>query len=107
MSSGTTRRECDSRGLVTNIGAGAKDGIVGGISAGNEGDSEGKRGSLVAQWIEQSKGIIFLTNRCNNLTIENRYGTRPFLVSQINQPTHFTPPSSFAMPFADQATNVK
>ena len=91
MSSETTRRECDSRGLVTNIGAGAKDGIVGGISAGNEGDGEGKRGSLVAQWIEQSKGIIFLTNRCNNLTIENRYGTRPFLVSQINQPSPLLP----------------
>ena len=94
-------------GFVTNTGAGAKDGIVGGISAGNEGDGEGKRGSLVAQWIEQSKGIIFSANRCNNLTIENRYGTRPFLVSQINQPTYFASPSLFAMPFGDQATNVK
>ena len=62
---------------------------------------------LVARWIEQSKGTIFSTNRCTNLTIEYRYGTYPFLASQINQSTHFTPPSPFAMPFADQATNVK
>ena len=37
MSIGTIRRQCDSRGFVTNIGAGAKEGIVGGISAGMEG----------------------------------------------------------------------
>ena len=33
--------------LVTIIGAGAKEGIVGGISAGNEGDREGNRGRIV------------------------------------------------------------
>ena len=30
--------------LVTSIGAGAKEGVVGGISVGKEGEGEGKRG---------------------------------------------------------------
>ena len=34
--------------LVTSIGAGAKEGIVGGISAGNEEEGEGKRGRIVS-----------------------------------------------------------
>ena len=34
--------------LVTSIRAGAKEGIVGGISAGNEEEGEGKRGRIVS-----------------------------------------------------------
>ena len=34
--------------LVTSIGAGAKEGIVGGISAGKEEEGEGKRGRIVS-----------------------------------------------------------
>ena len=34
--------------LVTSIGSGANEGIVGGISAGNEEEGEGKRGRIVS-----------------------------------------------------------
>ena len=45
--------------LVTSIGAGAKEGIVGGISAGNEGDLEGKRGRIVSGAMDRTVKVLF------------------------------------------------
>ena len=45
--------------LVTSIGAGAKEGIVGGISAGNEGDREGKRGRIVSGAMDHTVKVLF------------------------------------------------
>ena len=45
--------------LVTSIGAGAKEGIVGGISSGNEGDHEGKRGQIVSGAMDRTVKVLF------------------------------------------------
>ena len=45
--------------LVTSIGSGAKEGIVGGISAGNEGDREGKRGRIVSGAMDRTVRVLF------------------------------------------------
>ena len=45
--------------LVTSIGAGAKEGIVGGVSAGNEGDGEGKRGRIVSGAMDRTVKVLF------------------------------------------------
>ena len=45
--------------LVTSIGAGAKEGIAGGISAGNEGDREGNRGRIISGAMDRTVRVLF------------------------------------------------
>ena len=70
--------------LVTSIGAGAKEGIVGWISARKEEEGEGKRGRIVSGTMNPR--YYFLSQP---MYLSNKYGTHPFLTSQINQPTRF------------------
>ena len=45
-------------GFGTGIGAGAKEGTVGGITAGKEGDGEGKRGWIVSGAMDRTVKVL-------------------------------------------------
>ena len=63
MSIANTRRKCDSRGFDTSTGAGAKDGIVGWINAGNEGNGEGKKGRIVSGAMDRAVKRYYFFNQ--------------------------------------------
>ena len=67
--------------LVTSIGAGTKEGIIGGVSGRKEEGGEAKRGRIVSGTMNN-----FLSQPMYKSNNQNRYGTHPFLASQINQP---------------------